>query len=118
MFRLEDSVSYPSSPYAFGCVLKKIFIKTTDDQFKESSDNIAAKDINHKLIKMEGLSVFLDYGRSVEDISIQNKILPRHGDQTKKLEKYLGSMCDFYTYCLSEVIMMNFNLSFINILKR
>ena len=49
--------------------------------------------------------MFLDYGKTEKDISIENKIVPKYIDQTKKLEKFLGSMSDFYTYCLSEVFI-------------
>jgi hypothetical protein len=57
----------------FGAILKKILIKTTTDKWEEKNEYIPFGEVNRKVIKLEGLSLFLDYSnldmdeRIVED---------------------------------------------------
>ena len=105
IIRFEDKISYTGNPFVFGAILKKILIKTTTSQFEEDgSDNIPLQEINHKLIKIQGLSLFLDYFTANEDVDFMLKMVD---DEKKKigkdLSKFLEDTLDFYAYCMSEL---------------
>jgi len=103
--RFEDSISCPGNPFVFGAILKKILIKTTTNKFEENgSENIPFGEINHKLIKVQGLSMFLDYFKNNEDANYRNKIVDTEKNKiSKDLTKFLEDSLDFYAYCLSEL---------------
>jgi hypothetical protein len=104
-FRFDDDISFPGNPFALGLILKKILIKTTTDKFEEdSSDIVPLADINHKLIKVQGLSMFLDYSNTNTPLDFNSRIVPEEREKlSKDLLKYLQDEVNFYTYCMSEL---------------
>lgn len=60
VIRFEDTISYPSSPFVFGICLRKIFIKSTNYAFDENIEQVKVDVVNHKIIKLDGLNIFMD----------------------------------------------------------
>lgn len=102
-FRFEDFISYPGTPYVFGLVLKRLFIRSTNWEFDEDVDSVPVEDINYKIIKMDGLFLFMDYGKNEDQISYHNKIERQEVDDAEDMREFLGPAFDFYAYGMSEI---------------
>lgn len=104
-FRFDDDISFPGNPFALGLILKKILIKTTTNKFEEnSSDIVPLAEINHKLVKVQGLSMFLDYSNTNTPLDFNSRIIPEEREKlSKDILKYLQDEVNFYTYCMSEL---------------
>lgn len=109
VIRFEDRISYPVFPFTFGLVLRKAVVKSTDYTFDENLDKAPVSDITYKIIKTEGLNIYLDYSNNFSDISINNKTLNNSeiretaGREVSKMFNNDESSLDFYSFCLSEV---------------
>ena len=110
--RFDDEISCPEIPFTFGILMKNIFIRTTDSTFEIKEDensNIPYNEINHKVIRLNNLSMFLDTYKKNTKLNFADKTV--YTDETsidEDLYKFLGNISDFYKYCLSE-IQVNIN---------
>jgi hypothetical protein len=106
VIRLEDTVSNPVYPFAFGLLLKSIYIQTTNEKFddyKNQKEFYKFGEINYKILKVRKLSLFLDYGKSENEINFLSKINDEERMNNYEQKSFLGLDYDFYCYCKSEV---------------
>ena len=107
IFRFDDAVSYPKVPFSLGIMLKRMVIQPTTDKFELSNDEnitIPYSEINHKLIKIQDFSIYMDCLEKKEDIDYKNLIVKEQEDSIDtSLKQYLDKIHDFYSYCISEL---------------
>lgn len=80
-----------------------MFIKSTNKFFEDSDIFVKFSDVNYKIASIQGVNIFLDYAKSIQEIEYKNHIL--ENERTANLDKreFLGEEYDFYCYCMSEV---------------
>ena len=106
VLRFEDEISNPSSPYSFGLLIQDIKIKPTKEDFDlNETEEIPFKDVNHKVVKMEGLSVFMDiYDSQKSGInSFSNYSIEEKKEANIKKKSYLKDSFEYYCYCRGEL---------------
>ena len=77
--RIEDDLSYPNKPFAFGFVLKLLTAYTTDKKW--NFNYVADSDENYKAIGIRNLSFFCNYSDKKDEIFI-NLIRGNPDDKT------------------------------------
>ena len=109
VFRFDDSVSYPRIPFSLGIMFHNFIIYPTTETFeinRDKPDTIPYSEINHKVIVVDDLSIFMDcYKNTSKDSIDYNKLIV---DQVRdaidpNLKNYLKDSFDFYSYCQSEL---------------
>lgn len=106
VLRFEDEISNPGSPYALGLFIQEIKVKPTKEDFDiNETEEIPFKDVNHKLVKLEGLSVFMDiYNSKENDInSFKNYLMEDFVNKNEQKKSYLKNSFDYYCYCRGEL---------------
>ena len=102
--RFEDDISYPLYPYAICLSLSKIFVKSTNMYYDESIEKVEVEEINYKILKIEGISIYLDYSnKTFEDIAINNCKF-QIDESMRKFFKDNINLLNFYSYCKAQTI--------------
>lgn len=103
VFRFEDTISNPRKPFIFGLTLNKMFIRSTNYLFDETIDQVKVETVNYKVIKIDGLYMYMDYSDNIEDIDFKKKIVDEERENAGKMESYLKNDFEFYLYCMSDL---------------
>ena len=105
--RYDDDISYELIPFCLGVLIKNINVKTVDKDFNElQTKKIPFEEINHKIVKITNLSVYLDtFENEGKLIDYKSKIVDTENTAIpdEKFKNFLGPMLDYYQYCLSEM---------------
>jgi len=106
VIRFEDEISNPSNPYSLGLVISNIVSKPTKENFDiRSEEDIPFAEINHKVLILKGLSVFMDIKNLGENnlISFKNYISKKELEENNTKKTYLKDSFEYYCYCMSEL---------------
>ena len=105
MFRFEDSISCPKYPFAFGLILKKIFVKSSNQYFEDKELFVKFSDVNNKKLSIQGVNIFMDYSTSSNNISYKEHVISEQRNKHEDKKTFLGEEFEFYCYCMSEVLL-------------
>lgn len=106
VIRFEDEISNPSNPYSLGLVISNLVSKPTNASFDINSDEeIPYADINHKILILKGLYLFMDIKNAGENDknSFLNLISEAQCSVHLAKKTYLKNSFDYYCYCNSEL---------------
>ena len=104
--RFDDEISCPEIPFTFGILMKSLFVRTTNSTFEFNENenvNIPYGEINHKIIRLNNLSMYLDTFKERTQLTFQDKIIDSQETKIEDdIQSFLGEISTFYKYCLTE----------------
>ena len=109
VFKFDDEISYPETPYSIGVILDDVIVRSTRNDFiipTNKDEVIPYEEINFKVIAVDNLSIYMDCFDAKEELDferlISNKITKKINSNVE-LRNYLKDQLGFYTYCKSEL---------------